>query len=161
MSPTAGRWLVPASTALGILVLLFGMYAVVAGGSGAGVGPDHDRRGIDVPLPPLPTAQAQAVILGHGSAEITGYQASARRLTLTYTVQDRECTKLVIEPVVRESGKAVTIGLTRVPVPDMQLYACPTGPLTETADVVLSAALGNRVVRDAANLDAVVPVLDR
>jgi hypothetical protein len=161
MSPTAARWWVPVATGLGVLVLLLGTYAVMAGGSGGGIGPDHDRRAIDPPAPPLPTVLPQLLTLGPGTATITGYRTSARWLTIAFTVIDRECTKLVIEPAVRESAKAVTIVLQRAPTPEAQLFACPTSPLTETADVVLSAALGARVVRDAVNGDALVPDLDR
>jgi hypothetical protein len=150
---------VPLATAATVLVLVLGTYAVMAGGSGTGGGPDRDRRAIDVPAPPIPTVHAVATDLAPQTARITGYRVTDRTLTISYTVSDRGCTRLVVRPLVRESAQSVTVLLQRTPAPELQLIACPTMPYEESTVAELTAPLGDRVVRDAASDDAVVSAL--
>src|SRR5262245_57438697 len=100
MKSAAGPWTAPLAVALYVFALLFGTHAAFTSGGGGGGGPDRNT----VPEPPLPTVVAHATILPPAMVAVRGYRTSARTLTITFTVLSKECSRLVIEPDVRETA---------------------------------------------------------
>src|SRR5262245_19948108 len=115
------RWAAATAVAAYVFALLLGL-PLLFEPDGTGFGPDRDRRGVDGPLPPLPTVVEQAFTLDAHTAQLLGYRVTDRRLTLEYLVKTVSCNRLVVEPDLSETKNAVSVLLRRVPAPEMKLF---------------------------------------
>lgn len=76
------------------------------------------------------------------------YRYGARRLAINYTIGVPECYGTIDEPVVEETGTAVTVTLTRIPPKHDEDIACIEIALLKSVDIRLASPLAGREVLD-------------